>query len=412
MINPQGLLKLFQKMQRLPELSNLGRPMERSGFSAVTINTAAQTTTSYALRMKKAKKADKRRLVRTSVLAVQIVAGGALGLAATCFILFLVYPQHPIICFLQQSLHHEALPKPPANGQPQRVPPQEPPSVLRPRAENPKSRGRSSSPVEPSIPPVTPNATPNDAEVAPRSSTSAPAMRPSDFDNFTLPSGKRLSPTVWDIPTAWHTDCFPLDATNFYVHLHPNGRVRGVYSFDEANGKLDGWSAALKENGKLWILVNYHQADRDGLLRVWEDSGNIHLYAEYTRGNLDGLACLFRNGVPRLVEEWDAGRHTKEYLVVLRQQKPAAVLLRDLGEEEAKEAAEAQRMLSTVWTQMEDGERELKKGLWEWFRAELGRSRREQIAGRAGAELPSSKEKNEPKVNWRLALEGAHPRNR
>lgn len=85
---------------------------------------------------------------------------------------------------------------------------------------------------------------------------------------------------------------------------------------------LDGPFASYGEDGKLIALVNYRQGQRDGILMTWDPSHRPLVFAQYKRGKLDGLRCLFtaccescKSGHLWLVQEWDAGELMRSHVV-------------------------------------------------------------------------------------------------
>ncbi len=235
-----------------------------------------------------------------------------------------------------------------------------------------------------------------------------PRLEPPVVEKIILPSGRSLSRTDWDIPGNWHARYFP-ENTHPCVDHFPSDAIRGVYSFDD-HGRLHGWCAGLNQDGKLRVLAKYYQAHRDGPLRAWDDSRRLVLYAEYIRGNNNGVTCLFRDGNPPFVQEWDKGQLIGEYLITTDGNgPPTAVSIKDLREQQAKEAAEAQAKLCEFQAEMDKSENELKRRVKDWWDEEEERQRLEkkQLMHQP---KPKSKQQRKPKVpqnEWRRALERA-----
>jgi hypothetical protein len=105
--------------------------------------------------------------------------------------------------------------------------------------------------------------------------------------------------------------------------------------------------------------------ERDGPVRLWERGGKRLLYAEYTRKRKAGLVCLFRDGVPWLIQEWDKGSVLGQYLVKFKEGVPEAVPDVKLSPEEAKEALTAQQKLVDLEAEIKTGEADVKKAIRE-----------------------------------------------
>jgi hypothetical protein len=193
------------------------------------------------------------------------------------------------------------------------------------------------------------------------------AALPAVFSRIELPSGGVLTETMLTVPQSWQRMMFPDDAS-VYTPKYPNDEIRGVYTFE--TGKLDGWAAGLHQSGQLRFLGKYHESLRDGLLRRWDVNKQRLLYAEYARGNKNGLVCLFRDGMPWLIEEWKSGRMGGQYLVKWSEGSPSVVPRAALQGDDAKEFASAQKRLYELEAAIDREETELKQELREWYREE------------------------------------------
>ena len=131
----------------------------------------------------------------------------------------------------------------------------------------------------------------------------------------TLPSGAELTEAMLEVSPNWLERLFPGVSDNFAeraaaargslvcVAKYPNGSLQGQFTLSEER-KLDGASATFYENHQLHSLALYSKGNLHGYLKVWNKKGDRVLYAEYKYGKKDGLVCLFRDGVPWLIEEW------------------------------------------------------------------------------------------------------------
>lgn len=92
-------------------------PSDGQFFPPIEVHTASPAT-SPAARVRKGKRRNKRRVVRVGLIFAQVVLAGVIGLAAGCFVLFLVNPNHPLIVYLSERFHSRGEAKPGVGGPP------------------------------------------------------------------------------------------------------------------------------------------------------------------------------------------------------------------------------------------------------------------------------------------------------
>jgi S1-C subfamily serine protease/antitoxin component YwqK of YwqJK toxin-antitoxin module len=228
---------------------------------------------------------------------------------------------------------------------------------------------------------------------APRAAESAEVVSYAGPLKIELPSGKELSQAMFQVPDDFLSTLFPKDAL-LYVQRYPNNEIKGVYVFNKNDGKLHGKAARLHEDGKLHMLAEYYLSDRNGSLLVLDESQAKLLYAEYKRGNRDGVLCFFQNDRPRVVQEWDKEKLIAEYIVSWTGAGPKVVSKNECRDSAlGTELTDALTQLADLEAQIEVGEDELKKELREWYQEEtlrlkraaaarLGPRRRQGIIGR------------------------------
>jgi hypothetical protein len=90
------------------------------------------------------------------------------------------------------------------------------------------------------------------------------------------------------------------------VFTHPNGVMYAAAQ--HANGVLHGLTVAQYDNEEPMVHVSYHQGRRHGLLKTWDEAGEPVFFCQYYQGRRHGFACLFEEGVPALIVQYEAGR--------------------------------------------------------------------------------------------------------
>lgn len=233
--------------------------------------------------------------------------------------------------------------------------------------------------------------------------------------SITLPTGKVLTETMLDLPHSWQQKLFSQGAVP-YVANYPNDDVQGVFNLE--NGKLDGAAAVFYESGRLRTLVFYKDGRRNGVLKQWRDIGDQAffdrlLYAEYLNGKKHGLVCLFRVGLPWLIQEWDKDMPQREYLVKHIAGAPTTIPEGEMSPDQIVEHRAAKKQLAAMEEEMTENEARVKRQLSEWSRKEVERARSERarelsskrtaaISARVADRNAQSAAKFE--AIWRLAL--------
>ena len=95
------------------------------------------------------------------------------------------------------------------------------------------------------------------------------------------------------------------------------------------------------------------------------------LYSKYNDNKKDGVTCLFREGKPWFVQEWDKGTLQNETVLVRKGSDYVAV-------DNAAQLAEAQKKLSAVEAEVAETESDLKTNLRKWFADERDRIKKEK----------------------------------
>jgi S1-C subfamily serine protease len=134
----------------------------------------------------------------------------------------------------------------------------------------------------------------------------------SRFPSIELPSGSTFSHTIVAIPKDWPDSHFTKEAA-VRLTKYANGEPKALHSF--LNARLHGPSFLIAENGSGRWAADYYEGNRHGSFRVWGADSKMALFAQYVRGGKKGFVCVFQNGMPWLIQEWDKNQKNEEYLI-------------------------------------------------------------------------------------------------
>jgi antitoxin component YwqK of YwqJK toxin-antitoxin module len=225
-----------------------------------------------------------------------------------------------------------------------------------------------------------------------------------------------------NVPQNWQDRLFP-DWQNakgstsvYYVGMYPNSeKIQGIFTVDE--GTLNGAAATLYEDGHLQTLAeNYKEGCLHGALRQWNKDGTRLFYGQYLRGEKDGVICLFQNGMPWLIQDWDKGKLLTEYFVKGAQGGPRIVPTTPATGDEKAKASEVHEQLNALDKKMEEGERKLKQFLNGWYKKRIKQMRQPVASAHAAAarDATSNRLRKRDAQNeamhdevWRRALRGS-----
>jgi hypothetical protein len=114
--------------------------------------------------------------------------------------------------------------------------------------------------------------------------------------------------------------------------------------------------------------------------RVWNEEGQLVLFAEFKRGKQFGMACLCQNGRPVLIEEWDSSQKPKSYLVEPNGRLPKLIAADDANEVTRLEMDKLSVELQEAVAQVAIEEGEWKKEFRNWWEKNDGELKRKQRA--------------------------------
>lgn len=162
------------------------------------------------------------------------------------------------------------------------------------------------------------------------------------------------------------------------------------------DAKLHYCSATFYEGDRLRTLSEFNDSQREGATRIWNESRQLVVFAQFHRNELDGLACLFHQGKPVYIQEWQSGSLADEYQVRWNVDKPTVIPKAAMAPDQAKEAAVDRERLAALLAELLAADAPLKRVVRDWYRdaleqyrqkraAAYGAAARRQIIGRSNA---------------------------
>ena len=141
-----------------------------------------------------------------------------------------------------------------------------------------------------------------------------------DFKSLLLPSGAALRSDSIEPRPGWQDNL--LSASSFVGYfggqkMGDSGQAIAVIA-NRRGEKLDGPAVSFYEDGHLKTLADYRADQLCGALRIWDENKNRLLYSEYSHGKRHGITCLFSDGLPWIVQEYQRGATATEYYVDLK----------------------------------------------------------------------------------------------
>jgi hypothetical protein len=158
-----------------------------------------------------------------------------------------------------------------------------------------------------------------------------------------------------------------------YSYKNPNSRkneslLHSAYSLKRGESlNLDGWTIARHENGSPKLAVEFDDDDRKGPLRLWDADGKMRLYANDAKDRLHGPACLFENGRPTVVMNYQGDQLKSKYLVDYSSGSPVARAAEELPPDLAQTLAAGEKQFHELSDDIKGQETEFKKKLKDAF---------------------------------------------
>lgn len=188
-----------------------------------------------------------------------------------------------------------------------------------------------------------------------------------------LPSEAVISEALVKLTEGWREGLFP-PAAPVVVAQYPSRAVNAILTLKMA--RLNGPAVTFFEDGHLASLATYAAGELKDDYRLWDENRQRVLFAQFARGKRDGLACLFQEGRPWLIQEWQAGDVKAQYLVVFVKQKPVPVPESKLNKEQSSQFVRAQARVEEVWVEVA----KTQKRLNAWLIQNMPQLRRDRAA--------------------------------
>ena len=219
---------------------------------------------------------------------------------------------------------------------------------------------------------------PNTKPSGPHRSVTTSASSSHEFRPVKLPSGASLSHAIVQIPKEW-PECNLTKESGTRMIEFANGEPKAMNTY--FNAKLHGPTFLLNENGEKRWAADYREGNLHGSLRLWDQNSKMAMFAQYVRGGKKGFVCVFDEGMPWLVQEWDKNQMNGEYLVQWNAGTPTTLATDQVsGQAEISQLAAARERLSKLEQEVKAEETEIKRELAQWFREEDREIKRKRAA--------------------------------
>jgi antitoxin component YwqK of YwqJK toxin-antitoxin module len=185
-------------------------------------------------------------------------------------------------------------------------------------------------------------------------------------DSIELRSGTVVKTAQFEVHPVWR-ECFPSDQP-FFAEKYSSGHLKGISVREE--DKLNGVSATLHENGNLKSFASYPHGVRDGDFRLWDEDRTLLLVSQYREGMKHGVTCLFQNGEPWYIQEWQQNVLKSETILVRKETQFVAA-------EDSSQSALARTRLASAEEKFKRDEVEAKNRLKKWVAEETKKARLE-----------------------------------
>ena len=222
-----------------------------------------------------------------------------------------------------------------------------------------------------------------------------------DFKSISLPSGAVLRADNIEPRAGWHDSL--LSASSF-VSYFGGGPAMGMPGQSIAlianrrGDKLDGPAASFYEDGHIKTIAEYRADRLCGALRIWDENKNRVLYSEYNRGNRHGITCLFADGCPWIVQEYERGSTLTEYYVDFKSGAAKLVPMDAITVYDEKlDFADAHEKLTDLDGVLQQGEASVRKAVQDQIKAMVAEARARQ---REGANMRLSGRKVQDNADW------------
>lgn len=159
-----------------------------------------------------------------------------------------------------------------------------------------------------------------------------------------------------------------VESHTYITREYDDGRMRAFV--EQAQGRLAGPTAIFYPDEQIQILGAYSEQDREGRFFYWDTKGRLLFDGEFSKDRLHGVATLFKDGRPWLIQEYRRGVAEAKHLVSY-QPWPATVESFSGERDEAQMppgGVEALARMAEIAQAMEKEEKEVQAGLLRDYR--------------------------------------------
>lgn len=197
----------------------------------------------------------------------------------------------------------------------------EPPPVADKKVDpKPTAQAKASQPQF--APRATPKPTP-----APKPSATAVVVAPPlpppppkrlEFEEVVLSNGRKLTRDMFRLNRGRIVQMFPTTNASYFLDADPkDDLLRGVFGFS-SDGKLEGGALSYQaDHIAPRFIAQFHATLRDGGFWGYSTAGELEYWAEFRKGQHEGLCVLIKKNEPVLVQESRGGVLRTQYLIEL-----------------------------------------------------------------------------------------------
>lgn len=215
---------------------------------------------------------------------------------------------------------------------------------------------------------------------------------PPRFESVSLASGATVSRKLYAFDRSRMLGMFG-GRRDYFVHLNDDHLITGAYAY--AEDKLSGPAvtyAVPYTSDMPFAVTGYEGSQRDGDTWIWDEQGQMVLWAVYRSGRKHGPLCLLRDGMPWFVQDWRSDALRGQYVVELHDNQWTA---RELSADRPAD----QELLSLAMANLESIEQKLtqqeqlhKREFGAFHREEEQRQRRSKLLQSVPSQNPAKVE--------------------
>lgn len=139
-----------------------------------------------------------------------------------------------------------------------------------------------------------------------------------EFEEVALSNGRKVTRDMLQLNRGRIVQMFPTTNTAYFLDADPkDDLLRGVFGFS-SDGKWEGGAISYQaDHVAPRFVAQFHATLRDGGFWGYSTSGALEYWAEFRKGQHDGLAVLIKKREPVLVQEWRGNVLKTQYLIEL-----------------------------------------------------------------------------------------------